>query len=79
MRRKSAQLKLLHPEPPINGVVPLLEDLLEQARRGELSSIAVAIVYRDGASGRGWSKIPSHAALLGSVARLQHCLLTSID
>lgn len=65
-------LTVIDCEPVSPDVVATLGSLLERAHAGELSSIAVAYVLRDGNIGREWSTPPSFGTLLGSVARLLH-------
>lgn len=64
-------LTVITPHPAGQGIVAYLEQLLEQARAGELSAIAVAKVYRDGTTGSGWSEVPALAAMIGAVTTLQ--------
>lgn len=68
-------LHVLDAEPPSTTLVKVLEETLEMARKGELSSVALAYVYRDGHSGAAWSKVPSFSCLLGATMRLQHDLM----
>lgn len=57
----------------------LLDDLIAMHAKGELSSVAVAVVYRTGATSVGYSTAPSYATLIGGVARLQHKLLRVME
>jgi hypothetical protein len=57
------------------STVDKLEEALELAKSGELSSVAIAFVYRDGHSGARWSYAPSLSCLIGAIARLQHEIL----
>jgi hypothetical protein len=68
----SADLVPLESEPPGADVVAKLEEVLAKAREGEISSCAIAVVYRDGSSGRSWSSAHSLTALTGSIALLLH-------
>jgi hypothetical protein len=72
-------LKVIEPEPCGADVVEKLEEALEKAKSGELSSVAIAIVYRDGCTGSSWSAPLSYSILIGAVARLQHRLIASGD
>lgn len=74
-----ADLIPLEPEPLGEGLMPLLEHLMEAAKAGEISSLGVGIVYRDGRIGAKWSFAPSRAALLGAVGRLEHKLNLEAD
>lgn len=74
------ELRVLDCEPPpTQEVVDLLETTLAQARAGEISSVAVAVVYRSGNTSDGWSKMLSHSTLIGAVARLQHRLIARAE
>lgn len=67
-------LTLITAEPPNETVVRTLEATLEQARRGELSSVAIAYVERDGSSGSNYSEAPGYVALIGATAVMQTIL-----
>lgn len=74
-----AFLVALESEPVGEDVVAKLEEALEIARQGRLSSVAIATVYRDGTTGRSWSKAPSLSLLIGGVARLEAALIRRAD
>lgn len=74
-----AELIVLDAERQGAGLEAMLEALLEQVRAGEISSIGVAYVYRDGRSGSKWSEAPNFATLLGAVTRLAHKLQLDKD
>lgn len=74
-----AELLAIDSEPPGEDVIEKLEEVLAMARKGELSSVAIATVYRDGSPGRCWSKAKSMTALIGSVARLEAALIRRVD
>lgn len=74
-----ADLRVIDAEPAGANTVAMLEDALEAARNGQLSSAAIAVVYRDGTTGRAWSEAPSFSCLLGAVARLQMALLVDAE
>jgi hypothetical protein len=62
-----------------DDVVQKLEEALQLAFDGKLSSVAISLVYRDGAMGGICSRIPSYPSQMGSVARLMHRLNVSLD
>lgn len=66
-------------EPPAQDVIATLERALRQARDGELSSVALAFVHRDGAVSAEWSSLPSRPAMLGSISRLAHKINLDAD
>lgn len=71
----TADIQVLDSEPPnTEDVIAKLEEALATAREGKISSVAIALVYRDGATGRSWSKRHSQSALIGSVGLLHHAL-----
>lgn len=69
----------LDPEPLGEGIISRLEECLELAREGRLSSIAIALVYRDGAAGHRWSELPNRVTMLGSISRLAHKINRQAD
>jgi hypothetical protein len=68
-------LHVLDAEPIGKGVISLLEDALQAAKAGEVSSVALALVRRDGTMGQAWSDAPSLSCLVGAVTRMQFALL----
>lgn len=64
--------------PSGDDLIELLEETLEKARAGKLSSLALAVVYRDGSTGDGWSNQPSMSAQLGAVTALQFRLARNL-
>ncbi len=72
-------LSVIQPEPRADGVVELLEHLLEKARNGEISSLCTAYVYRDGYSGHQRSAVPHFSILLGAIERMKYELLKLSD
>lgn len=74
-----ADLHAIEPETVDPGVVALLEVALAQARDGEIASIGLAIVYRDGVAGAKWTTGGSFMRILGAVHRLAHKLNLEMD
>lgn len=72
-------LRVIEAEPAGSEIIERLEEALEKARAGELSSIAIATVYRDGCVGKSWSSPPNASLLIGSIARLQAALIRTAD
>lgn len=62
----SAEVEVLDCEPPTADVIERLEEVLAAAKRGSVSAVAIAIVYRDGSTGDAWSKPHSTATLAGA-------------
>jgi hypothetical protein len=71
----SVKLHAIDAEPATSDTVRTLEAVLEQARAGELSSVAVAYVFRDGSSGSEWSEAPSFSCLVGAITRMQFAIM----
>lgn len=74
-----SELHVLHAEPPAKDLVRVLEEALEMAREGKLSSVGLCAVYRDGTLGSAWSQAPSIGLLIASAARLQYRLQQTLD
>lgn len=72
-------LAVLEPEPASANVISTLEEVLAEALDGRVSSVAIAVVYRDGVAGSSWSDLPSRAAMLGAVSRLGHKINLEAD
>lgn len=68
-------LRVIDAEPAGSDIVERLEELLGEARAGKLSSLAFAVVYRDGSTGNGHSVLASIATMIGSVEALKFELL----
>ena len=63
------------PGEPVPTVVALLEKVLEQAKNGEITAVALATVQADGCCWNDWAHKAEYFTLLGSLARLQHRLV----
>jgi hypothetical protein len=63
---------VLAPRPPAEGVVPILEDMLERARRGEVTAVSVVFVQPDGSAGDVFDGGPMPLTMLGAIARMTH-------
>lgn len=62
------------------GVVEVLERALEQARAGEISAVAIAVVFRDYAmQAHHCFGSAAAGALFGSVDRMRHKLHQTFD
>jgi hypothetical protein len=64
-------LRVIEAEPIGEDVITTLREVLAKAETGELSSVAITVVYRNGCTGSAWSARPSAGLQLGSVALLQ--------
>lgn len=54
-----------------------LQELMDDCKAGKLSSLAFAVVYRDGSTGDGWSALHSRATMIGAVDILKARLLAT--
>lgn len=66
----SEPLKLIPAEPVGEDVMRRISEAMEAAGRGEISSIAIAYVDREGVITSGWSTPPSMGLLVGAVSSL---------
>ena len=67
-------LHLVPPDPcPVDEtLIPVLEELLAMAKRGELAAVSYAAILRDGAMQTAMSPPHQHAfAMLGALERLK--------
>lgn len=56
----------------VTSVVETLEEVLRQAREGEIISVAIAVVHNDRSIGTTWSETDEFPILLGSISRLEY-------
>ncbi len=71
---------ILEAEPaPHPDIVERLTEVADEAANDKISSIAIAVVYRDGTTNRSWSTTPSLSLLIGAVARLSAALIRAAD
>lgn len=66
-----ADLRVIDSAPVNAGVVDFLEGVLAKAKDDELSAVAVALVYRDGSTGSGWSTPHSLSSIVGAVEAMK--------
>jgi hypothetical protein len=74
-----ADLIAIEAEDQAADIIDTLERVLEKARAGELSSVAVALVYRNGSVGHRRSALPSFPVMVGALNRLIHKLNLDMD
>ncbi len=72
---EATKLHAIPLEPLGIDVVEKLEEILEAAKRGEISSVAIACVYRDGMTGSTWSAVPTFSMLIGALRCLEYRLM----
>lgn len=60
-------------------VIEKLEYLLERARKGEISSVALAWVTSEKRAGITWSECPSKTAMAGAIGALDHAFHDNWD
>lgn len=78
----SAELKVFESRALLDNrsVIETLETALEQARAGDIRSIAIAVVRPSGSCNAAWSDCNDVAApLVGAVALLQKRLINQFD
>lgn len=74
-----ADLKVIDAEPLGAGVKERLEHVMELASKGEISSLAIAWVNRDGSPGWRWSHAPNTSTLIGAIERLKIDMIVQKD
>lgn len=74
-----ATVRVIEAEPHGSGIVEMLEDWLKEARGGRISSLALAVVHRDGAISAEWSEAPSMPLLIGAASRLTWRLNNALE
>lgn len=72
-------LHVIDAEPVDESVVTYLEHVLEQAKEGRYSAVAIAYVYRDGSTGSGFSRQHSLATMVGGVEAMKAKLLKEME
>jgi len=60
------------PAEVIASVIERLEEALEKARAGDVVTVGIATVHRDGSIGCSWSETDDFGRLLGAVCRLEY-------
>jgi hypothetical protein len=74
------RLLAIDPEPPVSpDVIEHLTQICDWVKDDKVSSIAIAIVHRDGSVSTLWSTPPAIVTLLGAVERLKHRLASVMD
>lgn len=56
------------------NVIETLESMLERARAGELTGVAICATTKDNCTVTSYSKLDRTAMMLGAVTRLQHAI-----
>ena len=74
-----AELKFITAAPVGKGAAERLGTALGLAASGEVSSVAIAIVRRDGSPEWMWSDAPNTSTLLGSIERMKYAMMQSKD
>jgi hypothetical protein len=70
------ELCVIDAEPAVSpDVIERLTEVCKAVEDDKVSSVGIAVVYRDGSTGTCWSTPPSYGLLIAAVSRLQHRLL----
>lgn len=72
-------LRVIDAEPVGQSIVKVLEHMLERALDDQLSSVAIAVVERDGAVDWKWSQAPNSSTMLGAIERMKADLIRDAD
>ncbi len=67
----AANLTQIDPEPPCESIDELLNDLRDLHAKGQLSAVAVVMVFRDGCTSHGHSMLHSRSTMIGGIERLK--------
>jgi hypothetical protein len=76
---RKAKLATILCEPLGEGIIAVLDEIRDRAERGEISSVTVAYVTREGCAGHLNSKLHSVATMLGSLALAQGRLVKELS
>ena len=68
-------LHAIEPEPVAEGIIEVLEEVLESAKSGKVSSVAIAVVLRDGAPDWAMSYLPCVSTMLGTIDRMHFAIM----
>jgi hypothetical protein len=60
------------------SAIEILEEILTQAKLGQVQSVAIGVIRPDGTMGTGWSE-GAASALLGAISLLNYRLLQSVE
>ncbi len=72
-------LRRIDCEPPGKGVTELLADLRARHQKGEISGLAVVVMFRDGTVSSGFSDLRSSATMIGGVELLRSRLVRQLE
>lgn len=67
MASKKQKLDVISSMPVGDCIIDKLNQVIDRARSGELSMVAIATVERDGSPGRVWSFAHNTATILGAI------------
>lgn len=73
------KLTVIDSEPIGRSVQSTLREVMNEAKAGDVSAVAIAIVHRDGSISAHWSELPSMPAMLGSISHLEFRLNRQLD
>ena len=64
-------VRIIDAEPQADGLLALLEHMVDEVSKGHVSSLAICSVYRDGSPDWCFSYLPSRPAMLGTVEMMK--------
>jgi hypothetical protein len=74
------EVRVIDAEPaPHPDIADRLTEVCNEVAQDKISSVAIAVVYRDGTIGTSWSQARSMSLLIGAVARLEAALIRTAD
>lgn len=75
----TAKLLTIEPNPPVSeDVIDILREACAWVEKDQVSSIAIAVIHRDGSASTSWSGSATAPTLIGAVERLKYNLLRSM-
>lgn len=79
MAKRKAKLLAIDAEPLGASIIDRLDEVRAAAEAGKVSSIAIAVVYRDGNVSHCTSDMPSLSVLLGAIERMKFAILQAYE
>jgi hypothetical protein len=73
--KPTAEIREIQLEPANAGVVECIGEALGLAVAGELSTVAIIMIQRDGCPRFMHSAIHNYSMMIGAIARLQHDII----
>lgn len=79
MSKTKPKLAVVDVEPIGKDVVEKIGEVLGAASAGEIAAVAIAVTYRNGATGHSWSEQHNYSLMLGGIERMKAQLARVAD